>query len=99
MAIVPKIYSDEFKRDAVAMVAAGSSQKKVCRDLGISKTALQTWVRDDRFRSHGMTPSADPDERREMTAALRRIRELEMENEVLRRAAAYLSQVHITPPK
>ena len=28
-----------------------------------------------------------------------RIRELEMENEVLRRAAAYLSQAHITPPK
>lgn len=67
---MPKIYSDEFKRDAVAMVAAGSSQKKVCRDLGISKTALQTWVRDDRFRSHGMTPSADPDERREMTATV-----------------------------
>lgn len=99
MAIVPKKYSDEFKRDAVAMVAAGSSQKKVCRDLGISKTALQTWVRDDRFRSHGMTPSTDPDERREMAAALRRIRELEMENEVLRRAAAYLSQAHILPPK
>ena len=65
---MPKIYSDEFKRDAVAMVAAGSSQKKVCRDLGISKTALQTWVRDDRFRSHGMTPTTDLDERREMAA-------------------------------
>lgn len=99
MAIVPKIYNDEFKRNAVAMVASGSSQKQVCRDLGISKTALQTWVRDDRFRSHGMTPTADPDERREMSAALRRIRELEMENEVLRRAAAYLSQAHILPPK
>lgn len=34
-----------------------------------------------------------------MRAALKRIRELEMENEVFRRAAAYLSQVHITPPK
>ena len=34
-----------------------------------------------------------------MRQALKRIRELEMENEVLRRAAAYLSQVHITPPK
>lgn len=99
MAIVPKIYSDEFKRDAVALVAAGSSQKQVCKDLGISKTALQTWVRDDRFRSYGMTPTTDPDERREMAAALKRIRELEMENEVLRRAAAYLSQAHILPPK
>lgn len=38
----------------------------VCKDLGISKTAMQVWVRDDRFRSHEMTPTADPDERREM---------------------------------
>ena len=36
---------------------------------------------------------------KDMAQALRRIRELEMENEVLRRAAAYLSQAHITPPK
>lgn len=99
MAIVPKIYSDEFKKDAVAMVAAGSSQKTVCKDLGISKTALQTWVRDDRFRAHGMTPVTDPDGRREMAAAVRRIRELEMENEVLRKAAAYLSQSLIPSPK
>lgn len=96
---MPKIYTEQFKRDAVAMVAQGLSQKKVCRDLGISKSALQAWVRDDRFRAQGLTPTTDPDERREMMAALKRIRELEMENEVLRRAAAYLSQAHITPPK
>lgn len=92
---MPKIYTDEFKRDAVAMVAAGSAQKTVCRDLGVSKSALQAWVRDDRFRAAGMTPTTDPDERREMAGALRRIRELEMENEVLRKASAYLSQAHI----
>ena len=30
---------------------------------------------------------------------MRRNKLLEQENEVLRRAAAYLSQIHITPPK
>ena len=34
-----------------------------------------------------------------MAGALRRIRELEMENEVLRRAAAYLSQANLKSPK
>src|SRR5690606_6907062 len=97
MAVMPIKFSDEFKRDAVALVESGISQRQVVRDLGISKSALQAWVRDARFQSHGMTPSTDPDERREMSAALKRIRELEMENEVLRRAAAYLSQVHVTP--
>ncbi|MBP1326398.1 transposase [Leucobacter exalbidus] len=75
------------------------TQKQVCQDMGISKSALAAWVQDARFKTYGITPSKDPDEQREMRQALKRIRELEMENEVLRRAAAYLSQIHITPPK
>ena len=70
----------------------------MCRDLGVSKSALQTWVKDDRFRALGFTPTTDVEERREMTAAMQRIRELEMENEVLRRAAAYLSQANLRTP-
>ena len=66
MAIVPRMYSDEFKRDAVALVNSGLSQKQVCRDLGVSKSALQTWVKDDRFRALGFTPTTDVEERREI---------------------------------
>ena len=91
-------YSDEFKRDAVALVESGVARKQVARDLGVTRSAIQAWVRDAEFSPVG-SPPTDPDERREISAALKRIRELEMENEVLRRAAAYLSQVHITPPK
>lgn len=91
--------TDEFKRDAVALVVSGILQKQVAEDMGMAKTILQAWVRDARFQSHGMTPTTDREQRKDMAQALRRIRELEMENEVLRRAAAYLSQAHITPPK
>lgn len=96
---MPRIFTDEFKKEAVALVESGMSQKQVAADLGVSKTALQTWVRDARYQSHGMTPSSDAGERKEMSQALKRIRELEMENEVLRKAAAYLSQPHIRSPK
>lgn len=92
-------YTDEFKRDAVVLVVSGILQKQVAEDMGMAKTTLQAWVRDARFQSHGMTPTTDREQRKDMAQALRRIRELEMENEVLRRAAAYLSQAHITPPK
>lgn len=97
--IMPIKYSEQFERYAVALVESGIAQKTVCKDLGISKSALGAWNQDARFKTYGMTPSNDPDEQREMHAALKRIRELEMENEVIRRAAAYLSQLHITPPK
>lgn len=46
-----------------------------------------------------MSPSSDPEVAKEMSAALKRIRELEMENEVLRAAAAYLSQEAIRPKR
>lgn len=92
-------YTDEFKRDAVVLVVSGIPHKQVAKDMGMTKTTLQAWVRDARFQSHGMTPTTDREQRKDMAQALRRIRELEMENEVLRRAAAYLSQAHITPPK
>lgn len=91
--------SDEFKRYAVALMESGVAQKQVARDLGISRSAIQARVRDTKFQSRGMTPSTNPDERREMSAALKRIREFAMENEVLRRTAEHLSQVHITLPK
>ena len=82
---MPKIaYTDEFKRDAVALVVSGILQKQVAKDMGMAKATLQAWVRDARFQSHGMTPTTDRAQRKDM---------------VLRRAAAYLSQAHITPPR
>jgi len=96
---VPKIYSDEFKRDAVALVNSGMTQRQVCEDMGISRSSLQNWVQADRMDSRGIQVPEDIEERKEVAKALKRVRELEQENEVLRRAAAYLSQVHIAPPK
>lgn len=96
---MPKIYSDEFKRDAVALVNSGMTQRQVCEDMGVSRSALQLWVQTDRMDSRGIQIPENIEERKEVAKALKRVRELEQENEVLRRAAAYLSQVHITPPK
>ncbi|RAF19241.1 hypothetical protein DN545_32210, partial [Burkholderia multivorans] len=52
-------------------------------------------VRDSRLREHGLEPSRDPEESRAQAAALKRIRELERENKILREAAAYLSQANL----
>ena len=94
-------YSEEFKRDAVALVKAGATQREVCRDLGVSKSAMSKWVADAERAERGLPlakdlPAAEDAKVREL---IRRNKLLEQENEVLRRAAAYLSQIHITPPK
>lgn len=46
---MPKIYTDEFKQSALELLDDGMTQKQVCADLGISKSALQAWVRDSRL--------------------------------------------------
>lgn len=94
-------YSEEFKQDAVALVRAGATQREVCRDLGISKSAMSKWVADADRRDAGLPVAKDvtPGEDAQIRELMHRNRLLEQENEVLRRAAAYLSQIHITPPK
>lgn len=95
-------YSEEFKRDAVALVRQGNSQRQIGKDLGVSKSALSKWVTDADRADMGLPESKDvesPVEDARVRELMKRNRLLEQEVEVLRRAAAYLSQVHITPPK
>lgn len=94
-------YSEEFKQDAVAFVRQGATQVQVCRDLGVSKSALSKWVCDAGRAERGLPVAGEVsrEEDAQIRALIKRNRLLEQENEVLRRAAAYLSQIHITPPK
>lgn len=73
----PKLYSEQFKADAVALVESGMSRRQVCADLGVSRSSLQKWITDARLQAHGMSPSSDPEVAKEMSAALKPIRELE----------------------
>jgi hypothetical protein len=42
-------YSDEFRRDAVALVRDGATQREVCGDLGVSKSTMSKWHLPPRF--------------------------------------------------
>jgi transposase len=95
-------YTDEFKRDVVAVVRqGGSTQRQIAKDLGVSKSALGAWLHDAELIDRGLTspPSEgrSQDDKAALREALKRIRLLEQEAEVMRRAVAYLSQA--TLPK
>lgn len=94
-------YSEEFKKDAIALVRDGASQREVCHDLGVSRSTLSKWCADADRKDQGLPAASEVSagEDARIRELMRRNRLLEQENEVLRRAAAYLSQIHITPPK
>ncbi len=79
-------YSDEFKRDAVALFrSSGRPIKEVARELGISDTSLGTWVRE----SEKNAPAEEVASAKEEARLLKRIGELEEEIEILKRFTRY----------
>ena len=68
--------------------------KDIAADFGISESCLTNWLAAADVED-GVKPGVTAVENAELRAAKRRIRLLEQENEVLRRAAAYLSQAHL----
>ena len=68
--------------------------RDVAADFGISESCLQNWLKaaDVEDGIKGGTTAAENAENR---ALKQRVRLLEQENEVLRRAAAYLSQANL----
>jgi transposase len=86
---MPRAYPAEFRHRAIALVRAGQTVTKTAADLGITDTCLYGWVRQDRI-DRGELRGVTTAESRELRRARRRIRELETEVEILRRANAML---------
>jgi len=86
-----KHYPQEFRDEVVAVARrSDGTLKQIASDFGVSESSLKLWMKkaDDR---DGIRASDDK-ESRELK---KRIRLLEQENEILRRAAAYFSQASL----
>jgi transposase len=95
MDVMPKKYPPEFKRDVVTVARRGElTRAEVAADFGVSEESVSRWLRqadiDDGVRD-GLTTA----EQSEVVQLRRDKRRLEMENEILRRAAAYFARDHL----
>ena len=96
MYTVPKPYPKEF-RDDVVRVARNREPgglKQIAADFGISESCLTNWLKNADV-DDGIKPGTTAAENAENRELRKRVRLLEQENEVLRRAAAYLSQANL----
>lgn len=92
---MPRPYLQEFRRDVVAVARRGEAPiKQIAHDFGIAESCLRNGLRHADAED-GNRPGVTASESAELRDARRRIRLLEQENEVLRRAAAYLSQAQL----
>ena len=90
-------YPPEFRRQAVELVRLGEHPiTKIAADLGVSDQTLRNWIKQidiDEGRRGGLTT----EERAEMVRLRRANRVLEMENEILKRAAAFFARENVLP--
>src|SRR5437879_10062270 len=86
-----KGYPAEFRRRALDLVAAGKTVAEVARLLEVSDQSIYTWRRQELI-DRGELPGLSSAEREELRAARLRIRELETELAVHRRAAELLKE-------
>lgn len=94
---MPKPYPREFRDDVVRVARdrePGVHLRQIAADFGISESCLANWLKAADVED-GLKPGTTAAENAELREARKRIRLLEQENEVLRRAAAYLSQANL----
>lgn len=86
-------YSDEYKAGAVRLVLdEGKSVAAAARDLGVTESALRTWVERARAdRTQGRTGLTTA-EREELARLRKENRILYEEREILRKAAAFFAK-------
>jgi transposase-like protein len=84
-------YPPEFRRRVLDLVTAGRKVADLARDLGVSDQTLYAWRRQEAI-DRGLVPGLTSVERQELAAAQRRIRELEAELEIHRRASELLAE-------
>ena len=86
-------YPAEFRRRVIDLLGTGRKVADVARDLGVSEQAIYGWRGQERI-DRGLEAGVSTPERAELAAANRRIRDLEAELAVHRRAAELLKETN-----
>ena len=90
---MPRPYPKEFREGAIELARRGERPiAEIAHELAIAESCLRRWLKQDqldrRERDDGLTSA----ERDELVELRRRVRRLEQEKDVLRKAAAFFAR-------
>jgi transposase len=95
---VPAPHPPEFRQRAVELARLGDKPvAALAKDLGISESCLRNWMAQADADDNGSATRLTSAEKKELAELRRKNRQLEMENEILKRAAAYFARENILP--
>ena len=95
-----RVYAPEFREQMVALVRSGRSPESLSREFEPTAQTIHNWVRqadlDEGRRTDGLTTA----EREELRRLRRENKQLKIEREILKKAAAWFArETDSVPPK
>ena len=84
-------FSEEYKAEVVALVESGKSVASVARELDLSESAVDRWVKKARAAKSPPDGPLSTDERVELALLRKENARLKMEREILKKAAAFFA--------
>ena len=89
---MPKRYNDEFKKKIVDLANNGKKISDIVDEYGVARSTVHKWKKD--FNESGSFKAKDnrTDEEKELLKLRKEIKQLKMENDILKQAALILGQ-------
>jgi transposase len=85
-------YPEQFRREAVELVRAGRAIPDVASSLGVSGQSLRNWVRQEQLDRQERDDGLASAEREELRELRKRVKRLEQERDILKRATALFAR-------
>lgn len=98
MSKIHQPYDPEFRRKMVELVRSGRTPGQLAKEFEPTAQAIRNWVKQaeiDEGRRQGSLPT---DEREELIRLRRENRQLKLEREILKKAAAWFAKEAIPDP-
>ena len=95
---MPRQYPPEFRERILALARSGRFVSGLSAEYGVADATIYRWLDQDRI-DHGEKPGASSSQNTELAAAKKRVRELEHELELIRKAAAIFDEQEKIRPK
>jgi transposase-like protein len=95
---MPAPHPPEFRQRAVELAREGARPvARIAKGLGMSESCLRNWTAQADADEKGSAARLTGTEKKELAGLRRRNRQLEVENDILKRAAAYFARENVLP--